>query len=84
MINSHRYYALICVLKAFLSKMGVTQPQVSPTALENGSRNASVFCLYTPRWKSGYNWLVKPTISLTKIRPTVLIWRPSAGTIFHM
>ena len=33
MINSHRYYALICALKAFLLKMGVTQPQVSPTAL---------------------------------------------------
>ena len=38
MINSHRYYALICVLKAFLLKMGVTQPQVSPTAQNHHMR----------------------------------------------
>ena len=52
MINSHRYYALICVLKAFLSKMGVTQPQVSPTALHftrGESKDSPLFCV-RPAW----------------------------------
>lgn len=43
MINSHRYYALICVLKAFLLKMGVTQPQVSPTAQFHHKRRIKRF-----------------------------------------
>lgn len=43
MINSHRYYALICVLKAFLLKMGVTQPQVSPNALKRKQKRFRFF-----------------------------------------
>ena len=46
MINSHRYYALICVLKAFLLKMGVTQPQVSPTAPRDQHKRWSLFFVY--------------------------------------
>lgn len=48
MINSYGDYMIVGVIKAFWSNKGVTQPQVSPTALETEAEMLPFFVYTLP------------------------------------